>query len=403
MTRFCKYCGSRLEEEAIFCFECGCQVEKKTEQEEPKPEAAQVIEEQPKAEAAPKIEATKPEISEEKTDPTEKANPAEKPDPAEKVKQAAAAKAQTAANKAKEQMKTQAGAKVQEVLSKVTSMDAPETAGEVTAGVFGQDAEALVSKAKETVAIDSPFVAVLRGIWGFLKGIPRTFTNKKSLIFAGVMVLIYLVLYLLNRFGVKVSVTKVLSYLTLAESGNSRGAVGEVAGLIGKGTVAAALYSLINGRIKSAWNGIRSLFGKGVYDSKSDLRTLLLGMGLAYLIYSFFTWKAPVALSMAGVAGILLSLETLGSREGYLFSIAQALTSVKKDKVRKERSGLLKGLLAGTVFGFTLVTACAVTLGKAGVAAKITAWILFGLGVAFMVGGIVAAVFGKKKKGGAAA
>ncbi|MBP3205622.1 MAG: zinc ribbon domain-containing protein [Lachnospiraceae bacterium] len=393
MPRFCKYCGTELMEEASFCMECGRPVIQKLQ-------PSQGVGQQVQQPAQSRQESPAAEVKPAETKQEEAQS-------ADVVKQAAATQAKAAAAKAKEQVKTQAkeqaGSKVKEVISAVTSMDASETAGEVTAGVFGGEAGALAEKAKEAAAIASPFVAVLRGAWGFLKGIPRTFMNKKSMIFAIIMVVIYLVLYLLNRFDVKLSAAKVFSYLTLAESGSKRGVVGEVAGLIGKGTVAAALYSLINGKIKSAWDGIRSLFGKGVYDSKSDVRTLLLGMGFAYLMYSFFTWKAPVALSMAGVAGILLSLETLGSREGYLFSIAQALTAVKKDKVRKERSALLKGLLSGTVFGFTLVTACAVGLGKVGVASKITAWILFGLGAAFVVGGIVAAVFGKKKKGGAVA
>ena len=57
---------------------------------------------------------------------------------------------------------------------------------------------------------------------------------------------------------------------------------------------------------------------------------------------------------MAGISGALLSLQALGSGQGWLSTLAQSLTAKMTDGVRLPQPGSGKSLLAGMTGGFTL-------------------------------------------------
>ncbi|MBQ6450944.1 MAG: hypothetical protein IJJ29_03375, partial [Solobacterium sp.] len=54
--------------------------------------------------------------------------------------------------------------------------------------------------------------------------------------------------------------------------------------------------------------------------------------------------------------GALLSLQSLGRKDGKLYTLAESLTSGKADGIRIAHTGKAKSLLTGLSLGFAVVT-----------------------------------------------
>ncbi len=240
-------------------------------------------------------------------------------------------------------------------------LTASASAGEVD---FGELALPGLSELTEPVAQTlSPVSGLFHGVGSLLRGVAGLFKKPSTLIGT---VLLAALWYVLARYRDSDSeIVKILSWLTYAKGGFDRSALGTVGGVLGKGTVAAALLSLFTGKAKDLFKGIGILFtGNG---EKRGILSILLGVVLGGIIYFAFAGEyASADTAMAGIAGTLLSLEALGGGSGKLYELAQNLTSRAQNGVRTAVRGRCDGLLTGLTLGFTLATALSALGGMGG-------------------------------------
>lgn len=200
----------------------------------------------------------------------------------------------------------------------------------------------------------APVSGIFHGIGSFFSGIFRIFRKPSALIGT---VLLAALWFVLARFrGSDSQIVKILSWLTFSEGGFDRSALGAVGGVLGKGTVAAALVSLFNGGLKNLFKGVGALFtGHG---EKRGIFSTIFGILIGGAVYIAFVGPDNVsgATAMAGIAGVILSLEALGGGRGKLYELAQSLTSRKANDVRTAALGRCDGLLTGLTIGFALAT-----------------------------------------------
>ncbi len=203
----------------------------------------------------------------------------------------------------------------------------------------------------------SPVSGIFHGIGSFFSGVFRVFRKPSALI--GTVLLAALWFVLAQFRGSDSQIVKILSFLTFSEGGFDRSVPGTVGGVLGKGTVAAALVSLFSGGLENAFKGIGALFtGHG---EKRGIFSIIFGILIGGAVYIAFVGSdnASGATAMAGIAGAILSLEALGGGRGKLYELAQSLTSRKKDGVRTAMRGKCDGLLTGLTMGFALAAALA--------------------------------------------
>lgn len=235
-------------------------------------------------------------------------------------------------------------------------------AGEFALGDFDVAGKLLSSVGGQAEEIISPIKAIFGTIGSFFKGLFSLFGKPKNLIIAIIMIVLWVVLGILQ--GNPSEPVKILSWLTFAQGGLDRnGITGLVGGILGKGTVAAALGSLFTGGIPNFFKGIGSAL-KGTGEKRSIV-SLVIGAVLGTVLYFAFTGPelASKATAMAGIAGAVLSLESIGRKEGPLYSLAQSLTSKVQDGVRTVQSGKAQSLLSGLFLGFAAATALMAFVG----------------------------------------
>ena len=219
---------------------------------------------------------------------------------------------------------------------------ASTAAGEMDFGDMGTIISAVressVSAVTEAVA-DSPIAGILHCAGSWLGGLFRMFTKPKVLLYSLMMAGLWTILGFLKDSGSELIET--LSWLTCAEGG-----------ILGKGCTAVFLSTLFSGGIVNTFRGIGSLFRK---EGKGSLFGTLFGLMAGAACCLGFTGAAASA-SMAGISGALLSLQSLGRKDGKLYTLAESLTSGKADGIRIAHTGKAKSLLTGLSLGFAVVT-----------------------------------------------
>lgn len=210
--------------------------------------------------------------------------------------------------------------------------------------------------ALQKTAIMTPLGTFWEGIKSIIGGAFSLFGNPKMLITTALLALVWIVLGM-NR-GSDSPVMKGLSWLTFAEGGFGRdGLLGTLGGICGKGAVGAMLLSVFNGGISKLFSGISALTKKG--SGKVEIVPILLGYLIGVVTDFAFTGVATASAqtTMAGISGIVLSLQALGSKEGFLYSLAASFTAQKVDGVRTAAFGRIKSLIIGMITGFASITA----------------------------------------------
>lgn len=207
----------------------------------------------------------------------------------------------------------------------------------------------------QTDSILSPFKVLSLGINSLYKNSKTVFKNKRKLIPALALAVIWMMLILLRLLGVNAIPVSILSFLTFAQGGLSPNLFHIIGGVIGKGIFAGLVLSffskqslLINlsGRRKQISNLIMS-------KSLSDLAALLIGVGIALIAYNFMAGHASLEMSMAAVAGCILSLRALGNGTGFLTSfIHSVVAKIKKGK--QVETVYVSRIIAGMSIGFVL-------------------------------------------------
>ena len=191
--------------------------------------------------------------------------------------------------------------------------------GEVIPGISGAAGKLAGAAGKLGGAVGSQAGAAGKRAGSAGTGI---FQNPVKPIALGVLVVLWLVLGLLGPGG---GLTGILSWLTFAQGGLYRSLPGLLGGILGKGTVAAALLSLLdkNG-ISRVTSGLGAL--PAALKEKGAVVKALPGIVLAVVLYLIFVGPSNVSAgnTMAGIAGALLSLRALGGAKDALSGMVKS-------------------------------------------------------------------------------
>ena len=198
-----------------------------------------------------------------------------------------------------------------------------------------------------------PVSGLLHSVGSLFSGVVSLFRKPSSLI--GTLPLAVLWFVLAQFRDSDSMIVRILSWFTYAGGGFDRSVPGTALGVLGKGTVAAALLSLFTGGLENLFKGVGTLLkGRG---ENRDVISIFLGVVAGAVVYFAFAGKNVSAeTSMAGIAGALLSLEALGSGSGKLYELAQSLTSRIQNGVRTVARGRCDGFLTGLTLGFSMGT-----------------------------------------------
>jgi hypothetical protein len=187
--------------------------------------------------------------------------------------------------------------------------------------------------------------------------------NPKQLIPMLALGTFWLVLSLLPALGINPLPVQLLSFLTFAQGGMYGGVLGAVGGVLGKAVfayfVSALLLPLFSGKnpFKGMGGGFKAFFSGLAVQSGSAVAQLLMGVGLALILYNFFTGNAGLINSMAGVVGFILALKALLSKGGFIWGLLITVTN-KLTKGRTPSQEVVRhavsGYAAGSVLGMAL-------------------------------------------------
>ncbi|MDK2890703.1 MAG: hypothetical protein PWR21_1335 [Methanoculleus sp.] len=213
---------------------------------------------------------------------------------------------------------------------------------------------------------------------GFKSGLQ----NKKLLMAAGTMALVWLVLTILPAVGFNPAPVQSLSFLTFARGGLSGGIPGFIGGLIGKGLIAYFVTLLIVGGIsgESIMSSVRSLaaqFSGGKWDLAS-ISPLLVGGGAALFVYNFLAGTSTIMNCMVGVVAFLIAARALANRAGCVRQVFAAVFA----KNGRADSGLVTKVMAGWAGGFALGVVLSVF---GGYTCYIAGFVLLAVGAVLMV------------------
>lgn len=202
----------------------------------------------------------------------------------------------------------------------------------------------------------NPFMVLFGGIKRIVTGFRTVFKDKRKYIPAIILAAVWIVLSLLSMLGIENTVIKVLSLLTFAEGGYSGSVSGVIGGILGKGMVASFFMSLFSGGAKGVAGGAKQIFSvfKNAADDASVLCSVVLGAGVSMVFYNFLTERAVIWQSMAGIAGLFISLRATGSGSGFLREFLTSLTAKRVDGEKRENTKIITSLLSGISYGFAL-------------------------------------------------
>lgn len=150
------------------------------------------------------------------------------------------------------------------------------------------------------------------GVGQILPGFKIAFLDKKRLIAALVLAVLWIVFIFLPPAATDAVPAKLLSWLTFARGGLQGGLLNKIGGIVGKGLLAAFCTSLIID--KSTWGQMKaglSVVTGGLKGDKATRSNWLLGMALALILYNIMVGSTSLQNSMVSIACLGLSLRSL--------------------------------------------------------------------------------------------
>ena len=260
---------------------------------------------------------------------------------------------------------------------------ASATAGEI------RFAHALPGDLSATIG---PLKCILQGLMGLFRGFGSAIKDKKRLIPALILALIWFILTLLPSLGINPTPVRWLSFLTFAGGGTSNGITGLVGGIVGKGVFAYFLFSLVapssRGQrpLSGIGSGLKQFFPAIGAKKPAQFALLLLGAGAALVGFNFMAGNVSLQNSMVGIAALLLSIRALSGRAGFLRRFIGALVAKKTAEGKTIDASAINRMIAGMTAGFTLAVLLSAVrftdfgyiLGIPAVLAGITLYIISG-------------------------
>ncbi len=308
---FCGECGAPLKPGVRFCKNCGAKVDFQTE----------TVQEQ---------------VDSRFTGTT-----------AELMKQKATGTTTTAVQQAGKQYVTQVAYAAKDFFTG----DASDLPGEMDVGSFGDTISNITNMARQGAGYAKNIAGAAKGAQG-VSGKAK-FRIGLALLSAIALAAFWIVQLIWIRDGVENPFAKFMEWLTFAQGGVGRGVFGFVGGIIGKGTVAAALAGLVGGGFGSLISGFKGTFS-GKNFQKKTLGFTLVGMGISLALYQAFTGEGTLAGAMAAVSGMLVAARSLGGRAGMIFGVVKSLTAQKTGNQKRPQNASLTATISGLTMGFAL-------------------------------------------------
>lgn len=200
----------------------------------------------------------------------------------------------------------------------------------------------------------NPMLVLEKKAIGMIVGFKTMFKNKRKLIIIAILAIIWILMILLPYLGFNPLPVKVLSFLTFAQGGASLNTFRAVGGLLGKGVYAIFFVSLFDGKFKSIIGGIKPLINTIKQTKKGQFAFLLVGIGVACILYNFLTGYAALIKSMIGIASLSLVLQALNTKQGFIYAFVMASTASRKKKQVIASHERTESLMSGLVIGFSL-------------------------------------------------
>ena len=196
----------------------------------------------------------------------------------------------------------------------------------------------------------NPFAVLGSGARRILAGFKAALGDKKRLIPALVLAVLWIVLIFLPPAGINAVPAKFLSWLTFAQGGLQGGLIIKLGGIVGKGLLAAFFTSLImdKGALGQMKTGISAVTG-GLKGEKATRASWLLGTALALILYNIMVGSTSIQNSMAAIACLGISLQGLAGGGGFA---RQFFTSIFYKKPLHSTSS--NRFMAGWGAGFAL-------------------------------------------------
>ncbi|HKM41536.1 MAG TPA: hypothetical protein VJY43_03100 [Methanocorpusculum sp.] len=200
----------------------------------------------------------------------------------------------------------------------------------------------------------SPVTVIKKCIHTKFDAFKSALHNRKLLITAGIMALVWFLLTLLPALGINPIPVQFFSFLTFAQGGLTGGVQGFIGGLIGKGLIAYFAALLLTGGISFGGiiSSIKSFFTKfsGGTWNLASISPLLIGGGLALFIYNFLAGTSTLLNCMVGIVAFIIAARALMNKSGCIWNLFGSL-SAKRSKID---SGVLTKVMAGWAAGFIL-------------------------------------------------
>ena len=187
--------------------------------------------------------------------------------------------------------------------------------------------------------------------------------DPKKLLPTLALAAIWLFISLLSAKGINPWPVKMLSFLTFAQGGMYGGVLGALGGVIGKAVfaygVSVLILPLFSGKnpFREMGGGFKGFIAALTVQGANAAGLLLLGAGLALILFNFFTGNASAVNSMAGVLGFVLALKVLFNRGGLIWGLllgaANRLTGGRTPS-QATVSRVVSGFAAGSALGVIL-------------------------------------------------
>jgi hypothetical protein len=227
----------------------------------------------------------------------------------------------------------------------------------------GQPDTANPVESDKTRDIPGPLGFLRASVSAGMNSVRQLLKNPKKLIPMLILSAFWLVLSILPVLGINPLPVQVLSFLTFAQGGMYGGILGAVGGVIGKAIfayfVSAFILPIFSGKnpFKGAGKGFKSFVKGFALKSANESAQLIIGVGMALIIFNFLTGNASTVNSIAGIVGFLLALRALWSRAGFFWGILlSAANKLSKGRLPTQTvvSRVLSGYAAGSAAGVAL-------------------------------------------------
>ncbi len=191
-----------------------------------------------------------------------------------------------------------------------------------------------------------PFGFTIASIKSALAGLGALFKHPKMLFLTLFISVLQTALAYLKLLLPTSELVKYASLITFAQGGMYAGLFGAVGGVIGKGFYTWFINDLVFSAFKPKGPKQAKVKEPKI---KGAFGLVLLGLGLALVVYNFMSGNASLENSVIGVTAMFASFQTLKKKNGFLVGF---ICSFTKGRMTRTAAGIvIKGMIAGFFFG----------------------------------------------------